>query len=376
MPASCASAQAQRHVGRRLAACERGRGSRRRGPLRHHRQVVRHALRHAEGRLPRRVDGGADRISSMRSAIASGRAGRHLRRRGQRPLHRVQHELVHGRRLAEAHLDLGRVHVDVHAPRIDLQAQAVHRLARAVQHVGVGGAHRVRQHLVAHVAAVDVEVLRIGPRAARGRQSDPAADAQSGGRGLHLALRLRELLGQQAARALARGLRGQREDRLAVVHHRERDGGMRGRQPHHLRDAVAELGGFGAQELAPRRRLVEEVDDLDPGADQARRRRDVRSVAADREGRVRARHARRDGRRRRRRRSTPAPRRGTRATRRLRGLRGWRSCWWRAGSARARVRRAGCRRRCRPPRCAGCRRRRAAPRCRWRRRPGCSRPVP
>ena len=289
MPASCASAMPSGMSAGALAARERGRGGHRRGPLRHHRQVVRHALRHAEARLVRRRGRRRrqDRLDALRHRVRQARS--HLRRRGQCPLHGVQHELVHRRRLAEAHLDLGRVHVDVDAPRIDLQAQAVHRLARAVQHVGVGGAHRVRQHLVAHVPAVDVEVLRIGPRAARGRQSDPAADAQPGGRGLDLALRLRELLGQQAARALARGLRRQREDRLAVVRHRERDGGMRGRQPHHLRDAVAELGGFGAQELAPCRRLVEEVDDLDPGADQARGRRDVRGVAANREGRIRAR---------------------------------------------------------------------------------------
>ena len=53
------------------------------------------------------------------------------------------------------------MHIDVDAPRIDREVQAVHRLAGAVQHVGVRRAHRMRQHAVTHVAAVDEEVLRV-----------------------------------------------------------------------------------------------------------------------------------------------------------------------------------------------------------------------
>ena len=86
-------------------------------------------------------------------------------RRGQRVLDRMAHRLVHLAPVAEAHLDLGRMHVDVDPRRIDLEVQRVDRLALAVQHVLVGAAHRVRQHLVAHEAAVDVEELLVGPRA-------------------------------------------------------------------------------------------------------------------------------------------------------------------------------------------------------------------
>ena len=69
-------------------------------------------------------------------------------------------------RIAEAHLDLGRMHVDVDAARIDLEEQQVRGLPLAVQQVAVGFAHRVRQHAVAHEAAVDEQVLRVGARRA------------------------------------------------------------------------------------------------------------------------------------------------------------------------------------------------------------------
>jgi hypothetical protein len=88
-------------------------------------------------------------------------------RRGQRVLDGVAHRLVHLAAIAKAHLDLGRVHVHVDTRRIDLQVQRIDRLALAVQHVFVGAAHRVREHLVAHEAAVDVEELLVAARARR-----------------------------------------------------------------------------------------------------------------------------------------------------------------------------------------------------------------
>jgi hypothetical protein len=87
------------------------------------------------------------------------------------------HRLVHLAAVAEAHLDLGRVHVDVDARRLDLQVQRVHRLAVAVQQVLVGAAGGVRDHLVAHVAAVDVGELPVGARARRIRDAGAAGDA-------------------------------------------------------------------------------------------------------------------------------------------------------------------------------------------------------
>ena len=82
--------------------------------------------------------------------------------------------LVHLAAVAEAHFDLGRVHVDVDPRRVDLEIQRIHRLALAVQHVLVGAARGVGEHLVAHEAAVDVGELLVGPRSRRIRDAGKA----------------------------------------------------------------------------------------------------------------------------------------------------------------------------------------------------------
>ena len=98
------------------------------------------------------------------------------------------------------------MHVDVDAARVDVEVQAVHRLAAGVQHVGVGGADRVREHAVAHEPSVDEEVLRVArargwpsARATQPCRCTPAAV------GVDLALGRRELVGHQPQRALASG---------------------------------------------------------------------------------------------------------------------------------------------------------------------------
>ena len=77
----------------------------------------------------------------------------------------MAHGLVHFAAVAKAHLDFGGVHVDVHPRGVDLDVQRIHRLAVAVQHVFVGAARGVRDHLVAHKAAVDIAKLLVGARA-------------------------------------------------------------------------------------------------------------------------------------------------------------------------------------------------------------------
>ncbi len=81
------------------------------------------------------------------------------RGRRERTLDRAAHELVHGARIAEAHLDLLRMHVDVDAPRVDREPQRERRLPVVVQHVAIGLAQRMREHAVADEAAVDEHVL-------------------------------------------------------------------------------------------------------------------------------------------------------------------------------------------------------------------------
>ena len=74
-------------------------------------------------------------------------------------------ELVHCARLAEAHLDLGRMHIDVDPGRIQFEKQHVGGMAAAVQDVCVGLADRVGQQFVTDVAAVHEEVLGVPARA-------------------------------------------------------------------------------------------------------------------------------------------------------------------------------------------------------------------
>ena len=67
--------------------------------------------------------------------------------------------------------------------------QAVHRLAAAVQHIGVGRTHGVRENPIAHITAVNEEVLGIGPRPARGRMSYPSVQPDARGPGVDFSLR-------------------------------------------------------------------------------------------------------------------------------------------------------------------------------------------
>ncbi len=158
------------------------------------------------------------------------------------------------------------MHVDVDAGRVDRQVQAVGRLRRAVQHVRVGGTHGVRQHPVAHVAAVDVEVLGVGAAACRRRQARPAGDFDTRRLREDVPLRGAEVLRHQRGHAHLRLPRSQPQHHARLVPDTELDRRVSGGDALDLRDAVRQFGRLGAQELAPRRRLEEEVGDLDARA--------------------------------------------------------------------------------------------------------------
>ena len=159
-------------------------------------QVGRPASARRIGRQRRLAPGSATRLAAQREPLAAvhrrRRAGAPARppaprrrrprpgpRRRERVLHRMPHRLVHLAAVAEAHLDLGRVHVDVDARRVDLEVQHVDRLAlRRAARPRRRCAHGVREHLVAHVAAVDVGELLVGARARRIRHAGAARHAQ------------------------------------------------------------------------------------------------------------------------------------------------------------------------------------------------------
>ena len=70
-------------------------------------------------------------------------------------------EVVNRAAVAKAHLVLGRVHVDIDRRRIELQEQHEGRMPAVIEHVAIGLAHRMGDQLVAHHAAVDIEVLQV-----------------------------------------------------------------------------------------------------------------------------------------------------------------------------------------------------------------------
>lgn len=179
------------------------------------------------------------------------------------------------------------MHVDVDACRIDLEIERVDRLALAVQHVFVGAAHRVRQHLVAHEAAVDVEELLVGARTCRIGNAGAACHAHRARGVLDRHALGDEALAERIGQAPVARIGGAPLlDQPAFVPDREAHIGPRQRMAPHRLDAVRELGGIGLQELAPGGRGEEQLAHLDRGAGRARHRPQLAGAAVEREGAV------------------------------------------------------------------------------------------
>ena len=222
----------------------------------------------------------------------------------------MAHGLVHLAAVAEADLDLGRVHVHIDAQRVDLDIERIHRLLLAVQHVFVGAAGRVREHLVTHEAAVDVAELLVGPRARRIRQARTAGDGDRAHAVAHRHRFGEELFAQHVGQAAGQGLLqrvgvirigrgGQRGapllHQLAFVPDGEAHVGPGQRVAAHGFDAVGQFGGVGLEELAPRGRGEEEFLDLDRGAHAAGGRAQLAAARIEQEGAGLLRRAREQG---------------------------------------------------------------------------------
>ena len=177
----------------------------------------------------------------------------------------------------ETHLMLGRMDVHIHLMGIDLQIQHKRRLLIGAQLVFTGLADSMIDQPVAHHPAVDVTVLNFRQR--RGgmeRIGNPAAQGQIA----MLPLDRQRMFEKSGA---ANG--SQPPLPLAILRHCpilsyhltvmvEVNGDVEARQrnaAHHLVN-VAELGFFGAHKFAPRRRVVEQIEDFQGGADRVRRR--------------------------------------------------------------------------------------------------------
>ena len=189
---------------------------------------------------------------------------------------------MHQPAVAEAHLVLGRMHVDVHPRRVEFEEQHVGRLAAVEQHVAVGQLHRVGDVAVAHAAAVDVDVLLVGAGPGIRRLGDPAVQPQAGAFVVHAQRLAGEILAQGFAQAQVghqvAGLVAARG--LAVVRDAQFHVGPGQRQRAQPLLDVAQFGAFGAQELAPRRHVVEQLAHLDRGPRRQGLRRDLAHPAA------------------------------------------------------------------------------------------------
>ena len=126
------------------------------------------------GRLRRRglqrvgpARGKGARFKGAVAALGMRRVGalRLRTRRSQCVFGGVAHRLVYFAAVTKAHFDLGGVHVHVHPRRVHVQVQRIDGLALAVQHVFIGAAGGVGEHLVAHKAAVYIAKLLVGPGA-------------------------------------------------------------------------------------------------------------------------------------------------------------------------------------------------------------------
>ena len=285
---------------------------------------------------------------------------------------------MHRARVAEAHLDLCRMHIHVHQLRLDLEEERVCGLARVMQHVGIGLADRMGDHLVAHEAAVHEQILG-GASAGRGRQRDPSGESEYAG----LLRHRQRMSGERIAEHRAHSRRGilsrQGPARPPIVLEREMHVRPRQCDAQERFLAMTVLGRAGAQELAPGWGVEVEISHLGRGAGRARGRRrrtdvgrrtprsathgDPRRVCSLREDATPMR-------------CLPAPHRESRSSPRVPDRRDSRSCSSRDARPRAANPPGRCLRRRRRREAAWRHPRKAPPRCAPRRRRDCSPAVP
>ena len=188
----------------------------------------------------------------------------------------MEHELVDALTFAEAHFALGRMHVHIHLFRRQFEEQHEGRMALVVQDVLIGLAHGVREHLVAHEAAIDEEILFVACRARIGGQGGDTVQLQAADLAFYVDGVLGEFgaeeggysLPQPLSRKRARGANCGCElpDALAVVLQRERH--IRPRQRDALECFLAPgvFGIFSFQEFSPRRGIEIQLAQFDAGA--------------------------------------------------------------------------------------------------------------
>ena len=234
--------------------------------------------------------------AGLQLQFVGGRFAQGLRARcGQCLFDRVAHRLVHGAAVAKAHLDFGRVHVHIDQGRIDLHEQGVGRLLVAVQHVFVGAAGAVHDHLVAHKAAVHVGELVVRARAGGVGCTGSADDVHRADLEIHRDGLRHKLVAQHIGQPLLQTgharVHAPLFDELALVPDGKAHIGTGQRVTAHGLDAVRQLGAVAFEEFAARRGGEEQFLDFHRGAHRTRRRAHFAGAAIERKGAGLAVHA-------------------------------------------------------------------------------------
>ena len=121
------------------------------------------------------------------------------------------------------------------------------------------------QHLVAHEAAVDEEILRIAAGLGIGRVANEPGQRQRAGHAFHSARAGGKLVAQHVGDTLGAGFAFEVQRNAAVVREGERHVRPRqGNPAHHFR-AMGKLGLLALEELAPRRHVAKQLFHLDNG---------------------------------------------------------------------------------------------------------------
>ena len=189
--------------------------------------------------------------------------------------------LAHGGGLAEADLALGGVDVDVDRGGVEVEEEEEDGAAAGVER-RVGLAHGRVDGRGGGGAAVDEEELLGAVRAGAVGQAREAPDADAGERGVDRAEPLEELRAVEVAEAVLEGIAGRElVQEHAVALEREGDAvvGECERVEHRAHERL--LGLVGAQELAARREVEEEVAHLDERAGRAAAVAHVDELPAD-----------------------------------------------------------------------------------------------
>jgi hypothetical protein len=172
------------------------------------------------------------------------------------------------------------MHVDVDAPRIEIEPQDIRRHALVMQNVAIRFAQRMREHAIAHEAAVDERVLRVAALRRERRPHRKAGETHARRFDVDERRMDDERVGEQRFDARSPATRDQALGDAPVVLQRQPDFRMAERDAPKRFVAMRPLGAFGAQEFAPRRRVEIKLLDRNGRSRRQRCRRDGTDRAA------------------------------------------------------------------------------------------------